>query len=176
MPDLMTQSDSLLASVQNQTMSGPDWLTTIRKNAASSFERLGLPTRKHEDWKYTNLRRVAEMTYTPISSIPSHEIPNIESELVPEASVNLVFIDGDYVPALSTCSTTGPLTVTTLEQAIKSDTPEVKAHLANIADYDEEAITALNTALFTDGAVITIADGHVASQPIHVLNLSLIHI
>ena len=171
MPDLMTNSDSLLASAQAHPTNGPEWLNTIRQSAAASFAKLGLPTRKHEDWKYTNLRRVGEMTYTPITSISSHEMPTIDSELIPEACAHLVFVDGVYVPSLSKCLTSGPLQIMTLQSAIESELPQVKEYLATIADFEDEAITALNTSLFSDGAVVTIADGHVAEHPVHILNI-----
>ncbi len=33
----------------------PDWLNHLRSEAATSFERLGIPNRKEEGWRYTNL-------------------------------------------------------------------------------------------------------------------------
>jgi Fe-S cluster assembly protein SufD len=32
----------------------------IRERAFEAFKNLGLPTTKHEEWKYTNLKKIAE--------------------------------------------------------------------------------------------------------------------
>ncbi|MFQ5982418.1 MAG: Fe-S cluster assembly protein SufD [Woeseiaceae bacterium] len=41
-----------------------DALTPARKAALAQFEKTGFPTTKHEDWKYTNLSRAAEISNT----------------------------------------------------------------------------------------------------------------
>ncbi len=171
MPDLMTNPGSLLATVQAQPANGPEWLNTIHQQAAESFANLGLPTRSHEDWKYTNLRRVGEMTYTPITAISTHEMPAIDAELIPEACAHLVFIDGIYRPTLSKCLKSGPLQLMSLNEAIEANLPEIKTHLTKIATFEDEAITAINTAMFTDAAVVIVADGHVTETPVHILNI-----
>ena len=61
--------------------------------------RTGLPTRKHENWKYT-----------PLEGLINSQFVSIAGEISPQQrdalaltldSVRLVFVDGRYVPALS---------------------------------------------------------------------------
>ncbi|MGH7930891.1 MAG: Fe-S cluster assembly protein SufD, partial [Candidatus Binatia bacterium] len=34
---------------------GASWLAKLRRSAIDKFSELGLPTTRHEDWKYTNV-------------------------------------------------------------------------------------------------------------------------
>ena len=61
--------------------------------------RTGLPTRKHENWKYT-----------PLEGLTNSQFVSIAGEISPQQrdalaltldAVRLVFVDGRYVPALS---------------------------------------------------------------------------
>lgn len=64
--------------------------------------RTGLPTRKHENWKYT-----------PLDGLTNSQFVSIAGEIAPQQrdalaltldAVRLVFVDGRYVPALSVLS------------------------------------------------------------------------
>src|SRR5690606_41249520 len=43
----------------------PAWLAAARKAAIARFAELGVPDRRHEEWKYTNARRIAEVPWRP---------------------------------------------------------------------------------------------------------------
>ena len=40
---------------QNGGGSGPGWLRKLREAGIASFEKLGFPTARNEDWKYTSV-------------------------------------------------------------------------------------------------------------------------
>src|SRR5215471_11727817 len=42
------------------------WLRTAREEAFRKFERVGFPTVRDEDWKYTNLAPVARGQFAPV--------------------------------------------------------------------------------------------------------------
>ncbi len=60
--------------------------------------RTGLPTRKHENWKYTPLEGLTNSQFVSIlEGIPQQR----DALALTLDAVRLVFVDGRYVPALS---------------------------------------------------------------------------
>lgn len=61
--------------------------------------RLGLPTRKHEDWKYTPLEGLTNSQFVSHVS----EITSAQCEALAPAidAIRLVFVDGQFSPTLS---------------------------------------------------------------------------
>ena len=44
---------------------GPSNWATIRARGIAAFRELGIPTHKHEEWKYTPLRMLEDLTLKP---------------------------------------------------------------------------------------------------------------
>lgn len=92
--------------------------------------RLGLPTRKHEDWKYTPLEGLTNSQF--VSDVA--EITSAQCEALAPAidAIRLVFVDGQFSPTLSD-STEGSgfdITVDDARQALPAAIqPEVFLHL-----------------------------------------------
>lgn len=61
--------------------------------------RLGLPTRKHENWKYTPLEGLTNSTF--VSRITEINPAQCEALALGIDAVRLVFVDGQFSPALS---------------------------------------------------------------------------
>jgi Fe-S cluster assembly protein SufD len=70
-------------------------------------------------------------------------------------AIRLVFVNGHFAPALSSG---GPVPegalITSLSQALESNSPALEKHLARYASQEKQPFTALNTAFFQDGALI----------------------
>ena len=43
--------------------SGPTWLKELRESAIASFGKLGFPTVRNEDWKYTNVEPIVSTAF-----------------------------------------------------------------------------------------------------------------
>ncbi len=48
----------------------PPWLTGLRREAFRRFENLGFPTTRQEEWRFTNVKRIAETEFT-LAEIPA---------------------------------------------------------------------------------------------------------
>ena len=48
-------------------------LVAIRENGVADFNRLGLPTRKHEAWRYTNLKALEKSVFRVVSGQGTQE-------------------------------------------------------------------------------------------------------
>lgn len=144
---------------------GLPWLTTLRAEATARFEATGLPDRKVEDWRYTNLKPIQAHLFTSATgktgTVPTALLAN---------SHRLVFANGllhtgapDLPPGLRLLG---------MAQAM-ADTPELLAgHLGQVATGQVLPLPALNQALSQDGYFLALEPGTVVAQPIEILFLS----
>ena len=151
----------------------PDWLRSIRRAAIDRFLELGFPTTRHEDWRFTNVRPIAETDFvTPESAqVPRRE--RLAKFRVPGEGPRLVFVDGRYVPELSSLGGLPEgVWIGGLRAALSHQEALLTAHLSGYADCHNDAFTALNTAFIRDGGLVHIPRGVVVENPIHLLFVS----
>lgn len=98
--------------------------------------------------------------------------------------VNLVFVDGHYVEALSTApgdsptvppsqgGTVGGARVTNLAEAVREDQEVVEQHLARYATFENDGFTAVNTAFLNDGAFVHVTEDNPLHSTVHLIFLS----
>jgi len=131
----------------------------LRLDAMSRFGALGLPTRRVEAWKYTDLRNaLKDALPAPPTKAPKARPADVEAALGPLAAVEahrVVFIDGQYAPDLSALVADGTVTVASLATLLDSDASA--AELLDASAHDDDAVLALNIAYAGDGAVVDIA-------------------
>ncbi len=151
----------------------PAWLRATRRSAAAAFERLGFPTTRDEEWRFTNVSPIADTTFSPapLAEVPARDverftIPGVDGPV-------LVFVDGRYSPGLSSTGSAGAgLTVTSIADALRRDPSSLEPHLGRYVAFTDRPFAALNTALFEDGAFVAVADNLVVESPIQLLFLS----
>jgi Fe-S cluster assembly protein SufD len=141
---------------------------------AAAFERFaakGLPHRRVEEWKYTDLRALMRDA-KPLAGAPDAAAKTRAKEagsiLGDIDSRKLVFVDGAFVPELSDLTKLEQgLTITTMANALaKGDA--LTARLGKVVPTEDTAV-ALNTAFMGDGAVIHVAAGAAIEHPIHLV-------
>ena len=146
-------------------------LASIREDAARRFDELGFPSRRDEEWRFTNVSSIAKTQFAAApSALNAREAEQFEQRLYPrESGPRLVFINGRHSPALSAGQKLPwGIRATPLREANGA----VEAHLTRYADYRDHAFVALNTANFEDGAYIEIPPGTVVDEPIHLVFLA----
>jgi Fe-S cluster assembly protein SufD len=153
----------------------PAWLRDARRSAADAFGRTGIPTTRDEEWRVTNVAPIADTPFAPapLATVSSGEAARF---LVPGlAGPVLVFVNGRYAAELSAPGLQAAgLTVSTIADALERDPESLEPWLARHSDSATFPFAALNTALFEDGALITLADNTVADLPIQVVFLSTV--
>jgi Fe-S cluster assembly protein SufD len=153
----------------------PDWLITARGAGAERFSSLGLPTTRDEEWRFTSIAPIVENRFALASNGASGVTPD---QLTPFAldglsTTTLVFVNGRYVPRLSHVGRLpSNVRVESLAAALAGNASPLQPHLTRIADHDQRAFTALNTAFLADGAYVEIPDGTIVETPIHLLFVS----
>ena len=85
----------------------PAWLRATRRAAAAAFGRLGFPTTRDEEWRFTNVSPIADTAFAPAppsavgrAQVERFLIPGVEGPV-------LVFVDGRYAAGLSTARRCG---------------------------------------------------------------------
>ncbi len=165
-----------LADVSHDLANGdqPPFLRSLAERSAQRFSELGIPTRQHEEWRLTNVESLAEMTFRLADELPEVTAKQIAAFDIPDLDApRLVFVNGVYSPALSDVNgLPEAIEVRTLRDSFDSHAAILETHLGRYADAEQDAFTALNTALIGDGLFVHVPKGVVATQPIHVLSVS----
>ena len=153
----------------------PAWLSAIRADAGARFTELGYPTTRHEDWKYTSVAPIAETAFQPAPDDAASVTPDdLRPFLFADSDVHrLVFVGGRFAPRLSRIDRLPDgITLGSLAEILQSSPLRTEPHLARHAAYRDQPFTALNTAMFEDGAVVFLPDGAILDAPVHLLFLS----
>jgi Fe-S cluster assembly protein SufD len=136
-----------------------------RNAAIGAFAALGLPHRRIEAWKYTDLRNAIKEALPPaLAGDASASRQEIDTALEGLAGVDaycVVFVDGRYRAELSDVAGAKGLEAAPLATAL----PKSEGLVATVSP-GQEAVVALNTAFMTDGALVRIADGAKLDKPL----------
>ena len=137
----------------------PVWLAARREQAITQLGRDGIPTRFVEEWKYTDITALAARPLVAVEATA----PGISPAALPfwhEDDLNLVFVDGRFVPSLSNARQAGDLQLVRMVD-LPAD-PET-------APPDTLVSALLNAAFRTDGVQVRIPAGRRIDRRIHFL-------
>ena len=158
----------LFTSAEGRLPGSPS-VIAVRREAFETYERLGLPHRRIEEWKYTDLRALVGEVL-PLAAAPDAAALKRAADAVKAHAIagarKLVLVDGVFAAELS------DVKALTAEAGFKTvrETLEKDAGLLKTASTD--AVIALNAAMATDGVVLDIADGAQLSAPIQILHIA----
>jgi Fe-S cluster assembly protein SufD len=148
-----------------------DPMREIRQDAFASFVDRGLPHRRIEEWKYTDLRALMRNAPAPAAPATPADAAGGLARADAFASIDrarIVFVNGHFVPALSEMAgLDGDVEFASLGRFLAQG----GALLDRSLDPAEHPVFALNTAFVRDGAVIRIRDGAKLSKPIEIVTV-----
>jgi Fe-S cluster assembly protein SufD len=145
----------------------PRWVGQARESAMAHFERLGFPTAKIEEWRFTSVAPIAERTFALAKD-------GIASAGVQQAALSApiahaVCVNGRFAAQLSRLEQLPKgVQLLGLEDAIASHPALVEPYLARLSLTQPSGFTVLNTAFLRDGIVLVISARTVVEQPIEV--------
>jgi Fe-S cluster assembly protein SufD len=114
-----------------------------REAQLQRFLALGFPTKRLEDWKYTDLSPLAEMTFAPAND---EALPDLSAHFI-EGCDRVVFVNG----------------------RLGSGTPSCNTPAAPATQDQRGSVSALNAALATGGLNLRLARNERLARPLHVL-------
>jgi Fe-S cluster assembly protein SufD len=154
---------SLAESIQTmQLVQGPEWLQSVRSDAASAFLLNGLPGNKDEAWKYTSLRSLENLS-PEIGQSHNSDISEDYVPLLPASQCwGFRFQNGksQWLPH----DVPGGVKLITLKQALTGQDSDLQARLRVLLESVDvsgrgNAFQALNTALVENGVIIHVSEG-----------------
>lgn len=151
-------------------------LADLRRRALGRFADLGLPTRRHEDWRYTNLRALTE---SRIRSEPPADAILVEPAALDRftywesSSARIVIVDGSFRPELSRLDALPEgLEIVPIDRMLAERPDEVLPHLGAQLDEEDRPFALLNTAWLASGVFVRVAPGVKLDGPLHLLYLT----
>src|SRR4030088_3130830 len=159
-------------AVARERLPGVGKVAESRRQAFEAYERAGLPHRRVEEWKYTDLRVLMREVLPPAPEPDAAALKRASAALELHAIAGvrrLVLVDGVFAPKLSdTGKLEKGLGIRTLREVLEAgdSSPQL------LAPDNSDAMVALNSAMMTDGLVIEVADCAVVTQPLHIVHIA----
>ncbi len=144
------------------TLPGASWVKELRSGAMARFAEAGLPHRRIEEWKYTDLRTAIRQLPAPASGEASGR--GQPATLSAIEAHRIVIVDGgtpqlpDAIPGVE---------VTSLEAALAEGDPAFRDLVSTWPRGVESSVFDLNTAFMQTGAVIRVKADTALDKPLH---------
>jgi Fe-S cluster assembly protein SufD len=160
---------------QLQSKNEKKGLHAIRENAFRTFTRLGFPSVKHEEWKYTRISGLFNKEYQfPGSYATSVTASDIDPLRLPghQDANELFFVNGVFSFPFSKIISE-ELIVLPLEEAAGNEYKEMVAtHLGHSSNYLKDGINAISTAFINGGAFVQVTKGRITEHPVYIYNIT----
>lgn len=167
--DLYEQARDMIFRHSTQPMNA------VRDAAFEDFKRLGLPNRKVEKYKYTDISKLFEPDYGV--NLNRLEIPVDPYEAfkcdVPNLSTSLYFVVNDafYTEALPKSHLPEGVVVGSLAAAAAENPDFIAKYYAQLAKTADDGINALNTMLAQDGLFVYVPKNVKVDRAIQIINI-----
>lgn len=161
--------DCLLKSWSTKPNEPLSWLHQLRARAIDHVSAQRLPTKRDEDWRFTDISALARLSYQSAQPHNDLQAQDIEHLHIKEAKNSLVFVDGYYSAQLSTIIDSAALEIGNLPELLLAHGTILESHLGQYAKFDNNVFAALNTAFLRDCALIIVPKNTVIEEPIHLL-------
>ncbi len=156
---------------------GNGWAEGLRDAAWETYACAGLPHRRIEEWKYTDLRALLRDAYPPAPALSEAlNAGDIAKALGPELAGldchRLVIVDGQFRTELSDLSgLEGKGDIQSLADELANPSNWLKQTLDQVNPRQGDTVIALNTALMTGGVALRIADNAEFEKPLHIVHV-----
>ncbi len=167
----MVEGKDLTSLFRGTAMS---WFEPQRNAALMRWQERGLPSRQSEEWMYTSVTSLAESSWVRSKSESASPEFVKAARLKTTAVAEMVFVNGQFVPALSKVSELNGLYVGSLTDVLKNKNEPVLSALKNAEKTfasethlgKETAFASINSTLFSDAVVIHAAANTRSADPI----------
>ena len=155
----------------------PEPFADLRRTARGHFERLGVPTRRHEAWKYTDLRAALAPDYvfaTGTSDLSAEDIDDAVASATVDGlgAYRIVVVDGAVQPDRSDLAGLPEgVDAGSLREASLASGSAVADYFGKYADVEQSAFAALNTAFRLDGLFLHVRKNVELDRPVHVVHV-----
>tara|TARA_B100002049_G_scaffold85104_1_gene62876 strand:+ start:130 stop:1386 length:1257 start_codon:yes stop_codon:yes gene_type:complete len=138
-------------------------IRSLRKTAFDRFNQLGFPTKKWEEWQFTDFSEIRKNEYRLAWGKDLPKIPDKISGLIPD-TYSIIIINGHYQPQLTKLPT---------GVSVKShkDFFQIDGDVYNL-NGNQNPFLALNTALMNSGILLIVEPDSIIEKPIQIIHLT----
>ena len=151
------------------------FINSFRKDAIADFYKAGIPGKKNESYKYTNLDLFFNHDYK------SYFIPGPDDFIKAEQfrcdvadldAYGVVLLNGFY-PTINgrLRELPGGIWIGSLNEAAKKFSDKIERHYGKYVNGSSDGLVHLNTAMASDGVFVYVPEGAVLKRPVQVVNL-----
>jgi len=155
------------ATVANRLGAASPSVKKAQEKAIHDFAALGIPDKKVEDYKYTNIRFYLNDEFAIKGELTKLKSSDVRHLFI-GGHATVVMLNGRFVKELSSLKNLPQeVTVKNLFTALKEG-----KYITTISEGHISPLTMLNTALTQDGLFINVPERYNCAGPIHILHLS----
>ena len=163
--------DATRARIETLAEVTPAWLAPLRAQAVEAFAAAGFPTRRDEEWRYTNVKPIVEGPFGRVLPEKTVEVDLAPFTCPAISGPRIVFVDGCLRDDLSSLEGIPEgITFEPMGRAVARNAPGLEGSLASYPD-GTHPFHALNTACFADGVFLHVAAGVTFDAPLHILSI-----
>ncbi len=153
------------ASNALETNQGKSSIHKLKHDGFAAFSKIGFPSTRNEDWKYTDISSIARNEYFKTTSRANFDEEVITKLLGTELQgITLTIIDGRI--SLPSQKLPAGLTITSL---MSETNPSMVASFGHIANTNENTLVALNSLFFDDALGVEVAEGAIINETVNVV-------
>ena len=152
-----------------------DVMNAVRDEAFENFKTLGIPTKKLERYKYTDMPKLFEPNYGV--NLKRLDIPVNPYDVfrcdVPNLSTSLYFIVNDtfYTKTTPKAQLPDGVRIGSLKAEAEKNPELIAKYYARLANTSDDGITALNTMLAQDGLLVYVPKNVRVERAVQVINI-----
>jgi len=170
-----TYSGLYTNNISKITAGSSSHINAFRQKAFEKFSQLGVPTRKNETYKYTNLDLFFKHDYKTYFIPDESDFLKAEEfrcDVTDLDAHGVVLVNGFYPTVNGKLrQLPGNITIGSLNEAAKKYPDLIAKHYGKYAQSNSDGLIHLNTAMASDGVFIYVPRGSVLKKPVQVVDL-----
>jgi Fe-S cluster assembly protein SufD len=148
------------------------WLVNLQARQAESFLQRGLPTRREEWWKYTDMSFLGKQLFIPaVKKTAVDVLAIVGKQRLPVSSITVVLVNGYFNAELSDLTQVPhDVTLCSFKDALKNHGDKLRDCMTQ--ESQRNVFLSLNTAMTQDGVFLWIPKNTSVPVPIHFLYIN----
>ena len=146
-------------------------LDNIRLKSFKKFEALGFPTKKQENWKYTDLKAIIDSNFKSLQIFKDQKNSKYNSKLLIRNFEHnqIILLNGNFIESNFNFEDEKKISIKSLKVVLESKTEFEK--IKNYFDDEQNSMVSLNHALVKDGIVLKTDNNYSFNKPLIIYNL-----
>ncbi|HOS70922.1 MAG TPA: Fe-S cluster assembly protein SufD [Bacteroidales bacterium] len=162
-------------NIERISSGSSQYINSFRESAIREFVRLGIPTRKNESYRYTNLDPFFSHDYSNYFIPGEQDFIRAEEFRcdVTDMDVHAIVLLNGFYPTITDKirKLPGGVLIGSLNEASKLFSDQIEKHYGKYVNGNSDGLVYLNTALASDGVFIYVPEGVEPDKPIQIINL-----